>query len=160
MKEVKTNAMRLVEASGAAHAFYQYDAGDGAIDGVSVARKLGVDEREVYKTLVTRGHSRGMYVFVVPVAAALDLKKAARAVGEKSVEMIHVSEINRLTGYVRGGCSPLCMKRAYPTVMDASAEKLARVLVSAGRIGCQMALAPGELMRLAQGRFADIIRRD
>ena len=159
MKEVKTNAMRLVEASGAAHAFYQYDAGDGAIDGVSVARKLGVDEREVYKTLVTRGHSRGMYVFVVPVAAALDLKKAARAVGEKSVEMIHVKDITAITGYVRGGCSPLGMKKQFPTVIHESAEAYPEIYVSGGRIGTSIKVEPQALAKVARAKFDDIIRK-
>lgn len=103
----KTNAMRLLDKAGVSYGTHQYDSGDGIVDGVSVAHKIGVPEERVYKTLVTQGHSGGHYVFVIPVAAELDLKLAARAVGEKAIEMIPLASLTKLTGYVRGGCSPL-----------------------------------------------------
>ena len=112
----------------------------------------------MFKTLVTRGASRNYYVFVVPVCAELDLKKAAKSVGEKSVEMIHVADINKVTGYIRGGCSPLGMKKAYPTRIDASALGFDTIMVSAGRIGAQIELAPADLARLSGAETADLVR--
>ena len=110
----------------------------------------------VYKTLVTAGKSGGHYVFVIPVAAELDLKKAAKAVGEKSVQMIHVKDINKLTGYIRGGCSPIGMKKQFPTVLSDSARDLPTVIVSGGRIGFQVELEPNALLKLIRGQFGDI----
>ena len=155
-KEDKTNVMRMLDKAGVSYAAHTYAHEDGAIDGVSVAAKLGQDPARVFKTLVTKGAGGGFFVFVIPVAAELDLKKAARAVGEKSVSMLPVADLLKTTGYVRGGCSPLGMKKAFPTVLDASALAQPAVCVSAGRIGFQVELAPGDLVRLARAAAAPL----
>jgi len=116
-KELKTNVMRILDAAKIPYKPYFYENKDGKIDGVSVAQKLGQNVEQIYKTLVTRG-AGGYFVFVIPVAKELNLKAAAKSVGEKSVEMIHVTEINKITGYIRGGCSPVGMKKQFPTVID------------------------------------------
>ncbi len=156
MAQVKTNAQRMLEKEKIPYLAHTYETGDGHIDGVSVAHKMGIDPAVVFKTLVTRGASKGIYVFVVPVALELNLKAAARAVGEKSVEMVAVKEITPLTGYVRGGCSPIGMKKHYPTVVDESARLLERMIVSAGRIGDQIELAPGDLQKATGCSFAAV----
>jgi Cys-tRNA(Pro)/Cys-tRNA(Cys) deacylase len=140
--------MRILDKSGISYSTYSYEHKDGLIDGVSVAAKLGIPVEHVYKTLVTQGHSKNYYVFVIPVAEELDLKTAARAVGEKSVEMIKVADINKVTGYIRGGCSPVGMKKDYTTVLDKSCESLDKMLVSAGKIGHQIEIAPKDLIGL------------
>ena len=126
------------------------------IDGVSVAQKLGQDPAAVFKTLVTRGASGAYHVFVIPVAKELNLKKGAKAAGEKSVEMIHVSEINKVTGYIRGGCSPVGMKKQYATLFDSSALAQEHIMVSAGKIGHQVELEPKALADLVGGGFASL----
>ena len=157
-KEEKTNVMRTLEQKKIPYTAYTYPHEEGvAVDGVTVAQSLGQDPAAVFKTLVARGATGGIYVFVVPVAENLDLKKAARAVGEKSIAMVHVSEINGLTGYIRGGCSPVGMKKLYPTVFHVSALDQEVIMVSAGKIGWQVALAPQALMDLTRGKAADII---
>ena len=156
MAQVKTNAQRMLEKEKIPYLAHTYETGDGHIDGVSVAHKMGIDPAVVFKTLVTRGASKGIYVFVVPVALELNLKAAARAVGEQSVEMVAVKEITPLTGYVRGGCSPIGMKKHYPTVVDESARPLERMIVSAGRIGGQIELAPGDLQKATGCSFAAV----
>ena len=156
MAEQKTNVMRTLEQKKIAYTAHSSPHGDEAVDGLSVARMTGQDPEAVFKTLVARGASRKVYVFVIPVAAELDLKKAAKAVGEKSVAMIHVSEINALTGYVRGGCSPVGMKKLYPTVIDSGAAEKDTILVSAGKIGAQVELRPSDLLGLVRGSYADI----
>ena len=156
MKEQKTNAMRILEQKKIPYASCDYPHGDGPVDGVTVAALTGKDPDTVFKTLVAVGASRRYYVFVIPVAKTLDLKKAAASVKEKSVSMIHVSEIMPLTGYVRGGCSPVGMKKLFPTVFDASAAELDVIQVSGGRIGTQIALAPEALISLVNGKTADI----
>jgi Cys-tRNA(Pro)/Cys-tRNA(Cys) deacylase len=145
---LKTNVMRILDKEGILYNMYTYDSSDGLIDGVSVAEKIGKPVHNVYKTLVTQGASRVYYVFVIPVAKELDLKAAARAVGEKSVEMIKITDINKVTGYIRGGCSPIGMKKGYKTVLDSSCINLDTFIVSAGRIGYQIELSPNELIRL------------
>ena len=154
--EAKTNAMRMLDRGKVPYTVHTYDHSDGRIDGVSVAAKVGIDPERVYKTLVTRGSSGGYFVFVLPVALELDLKKAARAVGEKSVAMIRVDEINRVTGYIRGGCSPVGMKKQYPTIFDRRVEDLPAVVVSGGRIGTQIEVEPAALLRLVGAATADI----
>lgn len=154
--EAKTNAMRMLDRGKVPYTVHTYDHSDGRIDGVSVAAKVGIDPERVYKTLVTRGSSGGYFVFVIPVALELDLKKAARAVGEKSVAMIRVEEINKVTGYIRGGCSPVGMKKLYPTVFDRRVESLPAVVVSGGRIGVQVEVDPEALIRLVGGKTAEI----
>ena len=154
--EAKTNAMRMLDRGKVPYTVHTYDHSDGRIDGASVAAKVGIDPERVYKTLVTRGSSGGYFVFVIPVALELDLKKAARAVGEKSVAMIRVEEINKVTGYIRGGCSPVGMKKQYPTVFDRRVEDLPAVVVSGGRIGTQIEVEPAALLRLVGAATADI----
>ena len=154
--EAKTNAMRMLDRGKVPYTVHTYDHSDGRIDGVSVAAKVGIDPERVYKTLVTRGSSGGYFVFVIPVALELDLKKAARAVGEKSVAMIRVDESNRVTGYIRGGCSPVGMKKQYPTIFHETAEIIDTILVSAGKIGFQVELEPAELIGLVGGTTADL----
>jgi len=130
----------------------------GARDyGVRVAEVMGQDVRRVFKTLVARGASGGIYVFEVPVAENLDLKKAAKAVGEKSVELLSVAEINAVTGYIRGGCSPVGMKKQYPTVFHQTALDFETIYISAGKIGAQVELSPRALMDLLRASAADII---
>lgn len=158
MGNVKTNAMRMLDRAGIAYKTHSYEAADGAVDGVTAAKKLGVAPEKVFKTLVTQGADRQYFVFVIPVERELDLKKAARAVGEKNVEMIHVKDLNKVTGYIRGGCSPIGMKRAYGTVIDRSCEAFSEILVSAGKIGQQIELAPKDLADAAKAQIADLVR--
>ena len=155
-KENKTNVMRILDKEKVPYKFYFYDHEDGAIDGVAVARKLNQNVEQVFKTLVTKGASGAFYVFVVPVAKELHLKSAAKSVGEKSVEMIHVNEINRATGYIRGGCSPIGMKKLSRSVVDKSCEALPTIIVSGGKIGAQVEVSPQDLLRLVQGTVAEI----
>lgn len=145
-KDNKTNVMRILEKAGIPYSFHFYEHGDGAIDGVSVAEKLGQPLAQVFKTLVAKGAGKNYFVFVIPVAKELHLKTAAKAVGEKSVEMIHVNEINAVTGYIRGGCSPIGMKKPYRTVLDSSCLELKTMIVSGGKIGAQVELEPKRLM--------------
>lgn len=161
MPEEKTNVMRVLDQKKIPYTSYQYPHKEGeAVDGATVAALMGQDPATVFKTLVTRGASKANYVFVVPVLAELDLKKAAKAVGEKSVEMIHVKELTPLTGYVRGGCSPVGMKKRFKTVVDATAQALPRMVVSAGKIGHQVELAPADLAGLVGGIFAHIVKEE
>lgn len=157
MAEQKTNVMRILGQKKIRYSAHEYPHGEGAVDGVTVARITGRDPACVFKTLVTRGASKEIYVFVIPVADELDLKKAAKAVGEKSVAMVHVSEINALTGYIRGGCSPIGMKKQYKTVFHSSILLQETVLVSAGKIGQQVELAPADLIGLTRGSTANIV---
>ena len=133
-KEIKTNAMRILDRMKIPYTHYTYEC-DEFIDGMQIVEKLNLKPEQVYKTLVTQGHSKAYFVFVIPVAEELDLKKAAKAVGEKSLEMIHVKDINQITGYIRGGCTAVGMKKQYKTVIDASAQTLQTMIVSGGRIG-------------------------
>ncbi len=161
MAEQKTNAMRLLEQEGVSYTPHSYEwDGKTAPDGATVARGLGVDPGMVFKTLVARGASGGYYVFDIPVEATLDLKKAARAAGEKSVEMIHLKELFPLTGYVHGGCSPIGMKKKFPTVFDETCILYDTIYVSAGKVGFQVEAAPDELIKAAQAVTADIITED
>ena len=157
MAEFKTNVMRMLDKEKVPYTPHTYDHGDGAIDGASVAAKMGQDPARVFKTLVTQGAGKSYFVFVVPVLAELDLKKAAKSVGEKSVAMLHVADINKVTGYVRGGCSPVGMKKQYTTVFDESVLTQQKVYVSGGRIGTQVCCAPADLIRAARATTAKII---
>lgn len=158
MKLEKTNAMRILDKAKIDYKTYTYDAEDGAIDGVSVAHKCNQDPKKVYKTLITRGASKNYFVFLIPVEYELDLKKCAKAVGEKSIEMIHVSEINSVSGYIRGGCSPIGMKKQYKTILDESCKTLDTIIFSGGKIGFQIEMKPEELLLLIRGEIADIIK--
>ena len=155
-KEEKTNVMRVLEQKGIPYTAHTYEHGDTAPDGVSVARMLGQDPEAVFKTLVTRGASGGYYVFDIPVAATLDLKKAARAVGEKSVAMLPARELLPLTGYVHGGCSPVGMKKQFPTVFHETCILYDTICVSAGKVGFQVEVEPEALVGLVRGAIADV----
>ena len=156
MAEFKTNVMRTLEQKKIKYTAHEYTHGDEAVDGVSVAEILGQDPARVFKTLVAQGVSKKVYVFVIPVAMKLELKWAAKAVGEKSIAMVHVNEINGLTGYIRGGCSPIGMKKRYETTYHSSIIDHETVMVSAGKIGYQVELAPQELIKLTSGKIAEI----
>ena len=156
MAEQKTNVMRVLEQKKIKYTPHSYPHGDDAVDGLTVAALLGVDAAKIFKTLVTRGASKGIYVFVIPVGAELDLKKAAKAVGEKSIVMVHVSEINALTGYIRGGCSPVGMKKQLRTVFASQALAQETILVSAGKIGYQVETAPQALIALVRAGTAEL----
>ena len=157
-KEEKTNVMRVLEQKKVPYQGHTYPHdGETAPDGVSVAHSMGQDPACVFKTLVTCGASGGYYVFDIPVAATLDLKKAARAVGEKSVAMLPSKELLPLTGYVHGGCSPVGMKKQFPTVFHESCLEQDAIYVSAGKIGFQVEVAPQDLMNLVGATAADVI---
>ena len=155
-KEVKTNAMRILDRKKISYEYQTYEC-DEFTDGIETADKLNLPHEQVYKTIVTTGKSGEHYVFVLPIEAEIDFKKAAKAVGEKSIEMLHLKELTPLTGYVRGGCTSIGMKKHFPTVIDASAQQFEKVYVSAGRIGAQLTLAPEELRKAADATFADVI---
>ena len=154
----KTNVMRILQQKKIPYRpLFQEIAPGGSVDGVSAAARLGREARQVFKTLVTQGASGQYYVFDIPADAALDLKKAAKAVGEKSVAMIHQKELLPLTGYVHGGCSPVGMKKPFPTVFDETALLFDTIFVSAGRIGAQVEAAPAALLGLLGAETADIV---
>ena len=156
-KEIKTNAMRILENMKIPFRHLTYEC-DVFVDGLQIADMLGLPYEKVYKTLVTVGNSSNYFVFVIPIAEELDLKAAARSVGEKSVDMLHVKDINSVTGYIRGGCTAIGMKKQYVTRIDSSAEDLPEIIVSGGRIGSQLVLSPIDLARASGAEFADIIR--
>ena len=155
-KEVKTNAMRILDRNKIKYEINLYECKE-FIDAVDVADRLGQPYESSFKTLVTVGKSGEHYVFVLPIARELDLKKAASVVGEKSLSMIAVKEITALTGYVRGGCTALGMKKAFRTVIDSSAKQFDNIIISGGRIGAQIILAPDDLAKAANAEFADIL---
>ena len=156
-KDEKTNVMRILDQKEIPYTPHTYPHWEGvAVDGVTVAGIMGQDPERVFKTLVARGASGALYVFDIPVADSLDLKKAAKAVGEKSVAMLHQKELLPLTGYVHGGCSPIGMKKQYPTVFHETAEILDTIIVSAGKIGCQVELSPTDLIGLVGAETADL----
>ena len=153
-----TNAMRELAAAGIDFGTSSYEWSEDDLSGTHGAEMLGIDPAIMFKTLVTRGERRGVLVFCVPVAAELDLKKCAAAAGDKRVEMIHVKELLALTGYVRGGCSPVGMKKLYPTYIDESAALCEKIYVSAGARGQQIIVAPDELAKFIGAKFADLTR--
>lgn len=156
-KEQKTNVMRILDKAKIPYTAHYYEHNDNEpFDGVGVAKKLGQNPEFVYKTLVTEGKSKEHYVFVIPVAEELNLKEAASSVNEKSVEMVHVKDINKITGYIRGGCSPIGMKKQFKTVIDSAAEALDKIVVSGGKIGTQVELSPKELSGLIGAEFHNI----
>ena len=156
-KAEKTNVMRLLDAAGISYREMQYAAPDGAISGVEVAQQLGLDVRQVFKTLVTTGRSGAHYVFDVPVAEELDLKKAASAVGEKSIEMLKSKDLLGLTGYIHGGCSPIGMKKQFSTVFHETARDMHTVIFSGGKIGYQVEVSPKDLEKIVPIKYSDII---
>lgn len=158
-KEIKTNAMRLLEKSKVPFQIHTYDS-NSFLDGVSVAEKLGQPVERTFKTLVTQGKSKNYFVFVIPVDQELDLKKAARVVGEKSIEMIHVKDINQITGYIRGGCSPIGMKKRFPTIVHNSAASYETIFFSGGRLGSQIEMNPQDLVKVIGGKFEDVVTEE
>ncbi|WP_203249147.1 Cys-tRNA(Pro) deacylase [Sporosarcina beigongshangi] len=156
-RAAKTNAVRIVEGAGIHYNLMEYDVTDGLLDGVSVAEKTGQVVGHVFKTLVTIAGPRELFVFLVPVALELDLKKAAKVAGVKKLDMLPLKDLTKETGYVRGGCSAIGMKKKYPTFIDQSAKSLDSMIVSAGKIGLQMELVPEEFSRVVDAIFCDII---
>lgn len=155
-KEAKTNAMRMLDRQKVKYEAFSYEC-DEFIDGIHSADKIGASYDQSFKTLVMEGKSGGYFVFVVPIEKEVDRKAAAKAVGEKTVDMIHVKDITKITGYVRGGCSPLGMKKLFPTFIHNSAENFDKIYVSGGRIGTTICLDPKELAEVTRAQFADII---
>lgn len=154
---VKTNAMRILDSMKIPYTLHTYTC-DEFIDGEQIADMLGLPYEKVYKTLVAQGSSKNYYVFVIPITEKLDMKKAAAAVGEKSVAMLHVKEINAVTGYIRGGCTAIGMKKQYTTCIEQSAEALEKIIVSGGKIGIQLELSPQDLQSASKAAFAALIQ--
>lgn len=155
-KEIKTNAMRILDKLKIYYTVITYEC-DEFIDGMHIADMLGQSYDCTFKTLVTVGKSKAYYVFVLPVDKELDMKKCARAVGEKSLEMVHVKDVNAVTGYIRGGCTPIGMKKQYRTVIHSSALDFDEIMVSGGKLGVQLKLTPKGLAMACEGEFEDII---
>lgn len=158
MTQGKTNAMRLLDTNNIQYTTHSYENKDGKIDGVAVAHKIKKDVNQVFKTLVTQGHSKEFYVFVIPVAEELDMKKSSKAASEKSIEMIHVKDINKITGYIRGGCSPLGMKKVFKTYIQEDAILFDTIVFSGGKIGAQIEMNPKDLEKVIECSFVDIIK--
>lgn len=155
-RDHKTNAVRALDAANLDYEFRVFECADAVPSGVEVAAMLGLDPDQVFKTLVTVGKSNEHYVFMIPVAKELDLKKAARAVGEKAIAMIKSRELLPLTGYVHGGCSPIGMKKTFVTVVDETAQLFDAIYFSAGKIGCQIRLSSGDLEKVIDLSYADL----
>ncbi|KQC85774.1 MULTISPECIES: Cys-tRNA(Pro) deacylase [Clostridia] len=155
-KEVKTNAVRILDRNKVEYELNKYECDDFK-DGVSIADMLEQSYDMSFKTLVTVGKSGKYYVFAIPVDKEINMKKAAKEVGEKNIEMVHVKDINAVTGYIRGGCTPIGMKKNYPTVINESAKEHEKIIVSGGRLGLQIILKPDDLVKVTNGRYADII---
>ncbi|BDG34622.1 Cys-tRNA(Pro) deacylase [Parageobacillus sp. VR-IP] len=158
MAKEKTNAMRVLDQKVIPYNVMTYDSQDGRIDGISVAQKIGKDPQLVYKTLVTQGNSGNIYVFVIPVESELDLKKAAKITGEKNVALAPMKEIQKLTGYIRGGCSPIGMVKSYPTFIDSSASQLEQIIVSGGKIGVLIELSVRDLQNVTEATFQEVVK--
>lgn len=156
-KETKTNAMRILDRNKIAYQTLHYEC-DAFIDGLHTAELTGAPVEQSFKTLVMQGKSRQYYVFVVPIADEVDLKAAAKCVGEKSLEMLPVKDITSVTGYVRGGCSPLGMKKQFPTILHKTAADFDQIYISGGRIGTTLILNPNDLKQIVSGEYADIIQ--
>lgn len=154
----KTNALRILDKEKVEYNIITYNVKDSKIDGESIAEKIGRAPEFVYKTLVT--HNKGnLFVFVIPVVEELDLKEAAKVVGEKKVEMLPLKDLQKHTGYIRGGCSPVGMKKLYPTYIDVSAEQLSTIIVSAGKIGMQMEVNPKDLAKVTKAEFVEVLKK-
>ena len=154
----KTNAMRILDKMKIKYEMMSYEVNDGKIDGITVANKIGKAPEAVFKTLVTHNGPQQLYVFVIPVAAELDLKKAAKAANQKSIEMLAVKDLQKYTGYIRGGCSPIGMKKQYPTFIDESALELTEIIVSGGKIGTQIVLEPSGFLMGAEAVAVALIK--
>lgn len=155
-KEVKTNAMRILDRNKIKYELNTYNC-ENFTDGKQIADMLGQDYNISFKTLVAVGKSRQYYVFAIPVAEELDLKQAAKEAGEKSIALVHVKDINKITGYIRGGCTPIGMKKQFPTFVHESAKELESIIISGGRLGTQIFLNPGDLLEVTGGKYADVI---
>ncbi|HZG58915.1 MAG TPA: Cys-tRNA(Pro) deacylase [Anoxybacillus sp.] len=158
MAKVKTNAMRVLDKNMIPYNVITYDSQDRKIDGISVAHKIGKDPQAVYKTLVAQGNSGNIYVFVIPVESELDLKKAAQATGEKNVALVPMKDIQKLTGYIRGGCSPIGMKKLYPTFIDSSASQFEHIIVSGGKIGVLIELSVEALQSVTEAALQEVVK--
>ncbi|MGM9967209.1 Cys-tRNA(Pro) deacylase [uncultured Rummeliibacillus sp.] len=152
----KTNAVRLLDRQKIPYILAEYEVEEGKIDGLSVATKINQPVEKVFKTLVATAGKGNLYVFVIPVAEELNLKKAAKVVGEKKIEMLHVKDLLPNTGYIRGGCSPIGMKKQYPTFIDISAEQVDEMYVSAGKIGMQICITPENLVKAAKAQIVSL----
>lgn len=155
-KEVKTNAMRILDRNKIQYKLNTYNC-ENFIDGKQIADMLGQDYNITFKTLVAVGKSKQYYVFAIPVAEELDLKQAAKEAGEKSIALVHVKDINKVTGYIRGGCTPIGMKKQFPTFVHESAKEFENIIISGGRLGTQIFLNPGDLLEVTGGKYADLI---
>ena len=151
--------MRMLDRMKIPYEYEEYEC-DEFSDGIETAVKLGYDHKYVYKTLVTTGKSGGHYVFVIPIEKEIDFKKAAKVVGEKSLEMLHLKDLTKVTGYVRGGCSPLGMKKQFPTVVHESAASFDKIYISGGRVGTSITVNPDALLKVTRGQYADIIQHN
>lgn len=158
MKKDKTNAMRILDKEKIEYSMMSYDPDDGKIDGVSVAEKIGREVREVYKTLIAQGNSKNYHVFIITVDEELNLKAAAKAVSEKKIEMIPVKDITKVSGYIRGGCSPIGMKKLFSTCIDESAQSLETMIVSGGKIGIQIELKVDDLAKVTRAQFGEVTK--
>ena len=152
----KTNAMRLLDAAGIAYRTAEYEYDESDLSGKHAAQQVGLPEEQVFKTLVTRGDKTGLLVFCIPVSDELDLRRAASVSGNKKLEMIHVKELLPLTGYIRGGCSPIGMKKRFPTFVDETAQLFDTIHFSGGKVGCQIRMNPDDLGRLIPFQYADL----
>ncbi|MDM1444112.1 Cys-tRNA(Pro) deacylase [Myroides odoratimimus] len=159
-KVAKTNALRILDSKKTSYEMYEYDISDELIDGKSVCEKLGISELESLKTLVAHGKGNAIYVFVVSINSELDLKKAATICGEKKIEMLAVKDLLGITGYIRGGCSPIGMKKLYPTFIDIEVKDLETIYVSGGRKGLSIGISPGDLANIVNGKFGDIVKKE
>ena len=155
---IKTNAMRILDKRNAEYNIITYDVKDNKIDGISVAKKIGREEKYVYKTLVTHGISKDIYIIVIPVREEIDFKKAAKVTNEKRVEMLDLLDLQKYTGYIRGGCSPIGMKKQYKTFIDKSALEVDTIIVSAGKVGFQVEINANLLKNIVDGEFVDLIK--
>jgi Cys-tRNA(Pro)/Cys-tRNA(Cys) deacylase len=153
----KTNAIRILQAQNIQHDIYTYSTDDGQLDAVSVAQKVGFHPDQVFKTLVTTGKNTGINVFVIPGNCALSLKKAAEAAQDKSIEMLKSKDLLPLTGYIHGGCSPIGMKKDYPTYIEEMASQYETIVISAGKIGLQVEISPDDLRKLTGAKYADLV---
>lgn len=156
-KDNKTNAMRILEKLKIDYERHSYEC-DEFIDGIHIADMLGQSYEQSFKTIVTEGKSKAYYVFALPIDKEIDLKKAAKVVKEKNLELIPVKDVNKVTGYIRGGCTPIGMKKQYPTVIHESARQFEKIIISGGRIGEQLFIAPDDLVLAAKAEYADIVK--
>ncbi|WBL48675.1 Cys-tRNA(Pro) deacylase [Clostridium estertheticum] len=155
---IKTNVMRILDKMNIEYNVMTYEVKDDKVDGISVAKKIGRDEKYLYKTIVTHANSKEIYVIVIPVRQEIDFKKVARVTNEKNIEMLDLRDLQKCTGYIRGGCSPIGMKKKYKTFIDKGALGIDKIIVSAGKIGFQIEINPSLLKDIVDGEFADLIK--